>query len=101
MNPNIQDVVEFFQSERFNTVDSGDGETHEHECDRDEPYVVISVKHPSLLDYHANRVKYALQRNGIEPTPVGEDGVSIQATLDPVDDSALIEVIGLTDDMLT
>lgn len=98
---NIQDVVEFLQSERFNTVDSSDGETHEDECDCDMPYVAISVKHSSLLDYHANRVKYALQRSGIEPTPVGEDGVSIQATFDPVDDTALIEVIGLTDSMLS
>lgn len=100
LNPNIENVVKLLQTDGFTTVDSGDGQTQDFECDRSRPYVVIQIDRPSLLSFQAQRVKHTLQREGVEVEPIGMNNVYITASYDPADDTALIEVIGLTDDML-
>lgn len=35
LNPGIARTVQWLNSQGFMTTDSGDGATHDHECDRD------------------------------------------------------------------
>lgn len=39
LNPGIRNAVAWLRARGFNTCDSGDGSTHEHDCDLAEPYV--------------------------------------------------------------
>lgn len=41
LNPGIRETVRWLRSLGFNTCDSGDGVTHEYECDGDAPYVAV------------------------------------------------------------
>jgi hypothetical protein len=107
INPGIQRAVLMFQSYGFKTVDSGDGETHDYDCDRPYPYVVIESE-PGKLVSQAHNVWALLNNRGIQAVPVGTRGedageysaVEIQATYDPADGSAYIEVMYLHDRML-
>jgi len=50
LNPAIRHTVQTLRKWGFLTLDSGDGETHQFECDRDCPYVVIRVNPEKLVD---------------------------------------------------
>ena len=99
LNPGIRETVRWLRSLDFDTVDSGDGETHEYECDRDEPYVVVRC-HGLLLCGEADRLARALRHRGIDLSPVYEGPVYIQASYDPANEIAVIELVGVKDDML-
>jgi hypothetical protein len=100
LNPNIRFTVTYLQSQGFNTVDSGDGKTHAHECDRDYAYVSIRVGSHRLLD-EADRLYMLLLKLGV---PMGEVGPAdsprpcIQATYDPVNGFAIIDLMYVDDD---
>jgi len=100
LNPGIKRVVCWFNSMGLSTIDSGDGETHDFECDRDYAYVVIKV-HPSDLVETSDWLRRTLEESGISVYAQGEDGeVCIQGNYDPVNRLAFIDVMHFTDDML-
>jgi hypothetical protein len=41
LNPGIARLVHWLRATGFDTIDSGDGRTREHDCDRPYPYVVM------------------------------------------------------------
>jgi hypothetical protein len=86
LNPGIRKTVAWLRSLGFETTDSGDGRTHEHACDRDEPYVVIRVE-PEQLVEQARALDFFIRNRGIGVSPVGEGAPCLQASFDPVNDS--------------
>lgn len=102
MNPGIRKTVKWLRSCGFDTTDSGDGVTHDHACDRDHAYVVIVTK-PDDLAAEADLLVSVLKQAGIVVAPQSMDPsaqVSIQASYDPANRIAVIDLTGLTDAML-
>ena len=98
LNPNIEKVVQSLQDAGFSTTDSGDGATHDHECDRPYPYVAMTCD-PTFLAEDAHDLKEWCEEQGIDVGSVGDD-VWIQASYDPGNKSAILELVGVTDDDL-
>jgi hypothetical protein len=65
INPGIRHTVQVLRSWGFDTQDSGDGQTHNHECDLPHPYVHISV-HPSKLTGETLRCLSLLEQHGVK-----------------------------------
>ena len=107
INPGISRTVVWLRSHGYETCDSGDGETHEHGCDRDYPYVVSKVD-PEHLVERTRHLVLLLAHMGIRVIPIGEafdeDGWNsvpcIQASFDPGDGTAMIDLMGVCDRML-
>lgn len=102
INPGITKVVKLLNDNGFTTVDSGDGETHDFECDRPYGYVVIRT-YPECLIGEAKRLAELLRKHGVKMAPLGpEDNLCfIQANYSPVDGLALIDVRYITDKCLS
>lgn len=64
MNPGIRKTVQWLRDNGFRTCDSGDGVTHECECDRDQAYVVIRVE-PYEMAAEADRLMKLLDGMGV------------------------------------
>lgn len=91
LNPGIVETVLWLNRNGFETCDSGDGETHDYECDSDFPYVHMMVKAEHLAQ-EAKRLRELLKKQfGIDTVPLDESmsTASIQATYDPAADSDL------------
>lgn len=96
-------VVEWLRAAGFDTPDSGDGQTHDHPCDRPYPYVVIRG-----TEHDSKRLAALLRVKGVPLPPSTEvwgdsetpQGVMIQYTYNPVEDLGLVELIGLRDAQL-
>lgn len=117
VNPGIRRTIAWLNSYGFKTCDSGDGETHDFECDRPDPYVVIEVD-PEVICSKTVRLHVLLRDSGIDLGPVGSlrsdvealaelvteplvpHDVTIEATYDPIDGRAFINVSGLHDGLL-
>lgn len=99
LNHGISKTVRWLRSQGFETMDSGDGKTHEYECDRDEPYVVMGC-YGHDLKQNADRLMHALVDIGITVSPIGLGPIYIQATYDPVNELALIDLVGVDDSVL-
>lgn len=99
LNPGIREVVAWLNKHGFRTTDSGDGKTHDYECDRDYPYVVIRIPDAPRLVYETNRLFLLLVDLGIRARPIGREpgAVEIQASYDPGNSTAVIDVMGLDD----
>lgn len=104
LNPGIRRTVCWLRSLGFNTCDSGDGQTHEHDCDRGYPYVSMRGD-----PRDADRLRRVLMQAGIpvlsatEAWGEGGDqpaGVHISYTYDPADGVGVVDLGGLRDDML-
>lgn len=76
INPGIRKTVEWLRGHGFNTCDSGDGETHDHECDLPVPYVHMIVDDSVILVDEANRLSALLCDIGINIEPCNEDGTA-------------------------
>lgn len=117
LNPGIRRTVTWLRSLGFDTCDSGDGMTHDHPCDRAYPYVVMRLNTDELIaTAHDLKgcVSGALGRGPLRGTREGRvvsateafasgetpRGVCIQASYDPVEQVALLELIGMCDAML-
>jgi len=102
LNPGVRRLVMWLRAQGFDTVDSGDGKTHQHTCDRGHPYVSIQVNNPEDLVRESMRLTALLREVGVnvEPVCLEPDVVSIQATYDPADEIGVIDLIGLTDEKL-
>lgn len=103
LNPGIRRTVALLRARGFRTCDSGDGETHDHACDREDGYVVVQVEPARLVD-EADRLAEVLQGAGVRVTPrqlEPIDGVThIQASYCPVDRIGLVDVSPIHDRQL-
>lgn len=100
LNPGIRKTVLWLNSIGFETCDSGDGETHDYECDRDQAYVVMQVD-PSKLISESHRLEIALADRGVAIEAMSiEHAPCIQATYDPANEIALIELMCVSDRVL-
>lgn len=99
LNPGIRETVWWLHAQNFDTVDSGDGKTGDHACDRSRPYVAIVVQ-PRQLVLDANRLKQVLVDRGVTLVPVGGDGPWLQASYDPTNGVGLLNLHGVDDRLL-
>jgi len=101
LNPGIAKTVAWLNAMGFATCDSGDGETHDFECDRPYPYVVISVS-PADLVAETHRLMVSLSAFGIEVKPLGPEnsGPHIEAIYLPATGTAFIELHHVKDEVL-
>jgi len=101
LNPGIRRTVVFLNMNGFETCDSGDGKTHDFECDRSFPYVVVHVAAEKLVE-ECRRLKELLSANGLEVQEQSpeEGSPAIQGTYDPGNDIAFIDLMGVDDAML-
>ena len=110
LNPGIRRIVALLNEAGFATTDSGDGETHDFECDRDYGYVSIVVDRANLAS-EADRVAALLTGHGVQPTNMAvaakdtpvrppEGHCWIQANYSPVDGVAIVDVQYVHDRML-
>jgi len=97
INPGVARLVEWLNDNGFPTCDSGDGETHDYACDREGAYVSIDVV-PGHIARVADRLLAELTSVGVVITPQPEAGGKfIQATYDPANRIAIIDLVGVTD----
>ena len=96
LNPGIAQTVQWLNEIGFPTCDSGDGETHLYECDRDHAYVVV-VAEPEHMAQTADDLLNHLKSRGIAMNPVGETMPYIQADYDPVLGMAFVQIVGVKD----
>lgn len=100
MNPGIVKIVELLNQSGFTTVDSGDGETHDFECDREYAYVAISTE-PEKLVSETIRLRALMVKCGIEIEAMNNDEKPcIQASFDPANGLALIDLQYVSDKLL-
>jgi len=105
LNPGIRKMVQLLREAGFNTTDSGDGATHDCECDHPNPYVSIEVDPESLVQ-QAQAIKKLLVSKGVSfPIPQSEEDAEsfpfIEANYSPVDDYCLVYVGNILDKDLT
>lgn len=103
INPGIQKTVALLNQYGFTTTDSGDGVTHDFECDRDVGYVTCIIEDHSLdMAAEARRLMNLLESHGLqfrESEDIGESPL-IQITYNPRDGLWLLDVHDITDAML-
>lgn len=102
LNPGIRRTVTFLNMKGFETCDSGDGKTHDYECDRSYPYVIMQVEPAEKLIEECRRLRTVLAEIGLDvPEQSPEVGSpAIQGTYDPANDIAFIDLMGVNDAML-
>lgn len=101
LNPGIRELVRRLNVAGFDTCDSGDGETHDYECDRDYPYVVIKLSAGQPLVASCQVVSMLVSSWGVRLRPQSLEGTPhIQGTYDPADGSSFIDLCNVTDSML-
>lgn len=98
INPGIKKTVEWLNLKGFKTCDSGDGKTHDFECDRDYPYVCMLVD-PEKLISETNRLSdLLLHELNLEVYSVSlERTPCIQATYDPTNRFGIIDLMYVDD----
>ncbi len=99
LNPGIVKTVALLREWGYDTCDSGDGKTHDFECDRDCAYVVMVVHNQYELVAQANILRAMLCDRGVDlqqqPTMP-----FLQASYCPVDHIAVLDLNGVDDAML-
>ena len=96
LNPGIRKTVKLLNSVGWKTCDSGDGETHDYECDRDAGYVVV-VSTPQNVIHDSDLIHGFLESYGVTFSP---EDTSIQANYSPVDGYAFVDIHNIHDRML-
>jgi hypothetical protein len=97
VNPGIIKTVTLLQQCGFNTVDSGDGKTHEFECDRENAYVSMTVE-PEKLVVESNRLAQVLAARGIVVHEVNDESKPyIQGSYCPITKTAIIDLQHVSD----
>ena len=103
LNPGIRRTVRWLRHHGFTTVNSGDGKTHQCECDANYPFVTITVP-PEGLVAEADRLYALLRGLNIPVTHLNENGstdsVALDATYFPLDRTSVLSLTGLDDMML-
>lgn len=94
LNPGIRKVVALLNEWGWTTVDSGDGQTHDYECDRDVGYVVVSIPEEDHLREEADLIYKVLKERGVV---MGPDACHIQANYCPFDGHGLVDIHNIHD----
>lgn len=98
LNPGIRSTVWQFREWGFDTKDSGDGKTHQFDCDLKCPYVHIETT-PDKLASEADRLLGLLKQSGVNfdncPHPQDNpeefaDFPTVEASYSPIDGKAII-----------
>jgi hypothetical protein len=98
LDPGIRETVRRLNDLGFETTDSGDGVSKpDMECAQSVPNVAITCKGKDMCVI-ADRLMREVTRGGFSVEPVGTGKVFIQATYDPADGTAVIQLIGVSDD---
>ena len=86
INPGILHTVQWLNAHGFVTTDSGDGETHDYECDQPIPYVHMIVP-PAQLIAETDRLAAMLREIGVEFGQQDETGnaPAIESSYNPAD----------------
>lgn len=102
LDTGIKRTVELLRAAGFDTTDSGDGKSkpEDERSFGDTPHVVIKAKEEYCMWLEARSLKDFVRSLGVEVLPIGRGDVYIEATYDPVDNSAVIVLFGLHDGML-
>lgn len=104
LNPGIVRTVRWLRSHGHLTCDSGDGETQAYECDRPYAYVTIRVD-PEDMVARTHALKGLIESTGKRVVPqrwAYDQGGNIiapciQASYDPGDRIAIIDLMGFSD----
>lgn len=72
LNPGIRATVAWLRENGFQTCDSGDGATHEFECDLPHPYVHMVVT-PETAWTECQRLKALLAARGVQVQPMNAE----------------------------
>ena len=99
LNPGITKTVQLLNDAGFVTCDSGDGETHDFECDRKQGYVVVSLTRCQGLVKACHKIADLLKENGV-PVGVDLESTRINGNYDPVDEITIIDIDNIHDRML-
>lgn len=105
LNPGIRKTVAFLNENRFMTCDSGDGKTHDYDCDLSVAYVHMMCDKDNLIG-EADRLFRLLACNGVDfsgPSFSNEGdivGPQIDASYSPNSGSPSISLFGVDDAML-
>lgn len=99
LNPGIRETVRFMREHGYETVDSGDGQTHDHKCGRDYPYVTALVPIMDIAKAASKLESLFMEHHDIDFTWVGQDGPEIEASYQP-GSVALVDVRYINDSML-
>lgn len=99
LNPGITRTVAWLREHGFNTQDSGDGATHDFECDQPIPYVHMMVKDPILLVGTVRKLERLLAERGVSLQPMNEAGTApaIEASWNPRDGFAIVTLWNVAD----
>ncbi len=96
LDPGIRETVRRLNEWGFETTDSGDGVT-KGEDGESVPHVYVRCEAHHMISV-ARQLKILLERAGFCVEPVGPgDGIFIQATYDPANESAIVAVVGVRD----
>ena len=92
LNKGIVKTVKFLRENGFDTKDSGDGETHDFDCDLTMPYVHMIVK-PNKIEEESHRLKDLLEVKGIK---FGSKYMAqIEATYSPIGQAATLSIYNI------
>ncbi len=93
INPGIAETLEWLNENGYRTTDSGDGKTHDFECDQPVPYVHMIVA-PELLVQETRRLVSLLAARGIALKAMDETGKSptVEASYLPIPGIATISL---------
>jgi len=98
LNPGIVKTVQWLHANGFNTCDSGDGETHNFDCDLDIPFVHMIVQ-PDQLASESKRLFDLLTAKGHKikefDAEADDGGPNIQASYDPANDIATLSLFNV------
>lgn len=101
INPGIRRVVALLNENGYRTVDSGDGKTHDFECDREVGYVVVALSPDQRLEDSADDIYRILRIAGVPKEAFfGDSGIHIQANYCPSDSMRLIDISKIYDELL-
>lgn len=73
LNPGIKELVLLLREWGYDTCDSGDGQTHDFECDQPYPYVYMTVQ-PEAGVNASRQLKKMLEGRGVVFEPLDEEG---------------------------
>lgn len=99
LSPGVKDLVVLLDAAGFTTVDSGDGSNFEAgmECATPFPMVAMLVNPAENLVAETKRLKTLLESKGVNFSEMAdsENGKVIEAHYEPMEDMAVIVVIGV------
>ncbi len=101
LDPGVRETVRRLNEWHFDTTDSGDGvsklaQGYDPSEMLDVPHVFIRC-HACDLVAEAERLMFLLRTAGICVEPVGHSSIFIQANFDPANETANIQLIGVSD----